>query len=255
MTCSCCRSRDASAGASTHRSCRDPLDNQPWEQHRDAVAEQAQDEPLIDCVLEPGDALYLPRGTIHAAEALGETSIHLTVGVHPVTRYQLVRQLLDAVQDEPALRASLPMGVDLSDPEVLAPQLAATVQALADRLAATGADTIAQRIGDRLMNLHPSGADRAARAVARRGVRWTGETALRLRSGLRLPVRRGRRPRHADLPRPDPDAAGRAPPPRSRRCSPARVPAGRPARPRRRRSSSTLARRLLREGVIVRAPR
>ena len=52
-------------------------------------------EPLIDTVLEPGDALYLPRGTIHAAQALGEISIHLTVGVHPVTRYQLVRHLLD----------------------------------------------------------------------------------------------------------------------------------------------------------------
>ena len=61
----------------------DPLDNQPWEQYRDAVAARAQGEPLIDTVLEPGDALYLPRGTIHSAEALGETSIHLTVGVHP----------------------------------------------------------------------------------------------------------------------------------------------------------------------------
>jgi hypothetical protein len=162
----------------------DPLDNQPWEQHHEAVAEQAQGEPLIDCVLEPGDALYLPRGTIHAAEALGETSIHLTVGVHPVTRYQLVRQLLDAVQDDPTLRASLPMGVDLSDPDVLAPQLTATVQALVDRLRGTGADTVAQRIGDRLMNLTrpepigPLAQLRAAEAL-------DDGTLLRLRSGLR----------------------------------------------------------------------
>ena len=71
----------------------DPLDNQNWEKSRAAVAAQAEGEPLIDCVLEPGDALYLPRGTIHAAEALGDTSIHLTVGIHPITRYELVRQL------------------------------------------------------------------------------------------------------------------------------------------------------------------
>src|SRR5262249_7031609 len=67
-----------------------PLESQPWEQFRDEVAVQAQQDPLIDTVLEPGDALYLPRGTIHAALAQGETSIHLTVGVHPLTRTHLV---------------------------------------------------------------------------------------------------------------------------------------------------------------------
>ncbi len=94
----------------------DPLDNQNWEKSRAEVAAQAEGEPVIDCVLEPGDALYLPRGTIHAAEALGETSIHLTVGIHPITRYELVRQVLDAAQQDAALRASLPVGVDLGDP-------------------------------------------------------------------------------------------------------------------------------------------
>ena len=68
---------------------RDPLADQPWEGYRDAGGGAGgRVEPLIDTVLEPGDALYLPRGTIHAAQALGETSIHLTVGVHPLTRYQ-----------------------------------------------------------------------------------------------------------------------------------------------------------------------
>jgi hypothetical protein len=162
----------------------DPLDNQAWEQHRDAVADRAHGEPLIDCVLAPGDALYLPRGTIHAAEALGETSIHLTVGVHPITRYHLVRQLLEVAQDEPALRASLPMGVDLSDPDVLAPQLAATVQTLVDRLAASSADGIAQRVGDRLMNLtRPEAIGPLAQLRAAETLHV--ETLLRLRAGLR----------------------------------------------------------------------
>ena len=100
---------------------RSPLDNQPWEQASAPTIEArvGRSDPLIDTVLEPGDAVYLPRGTIHAAQALGETSIHLTIGVHPITRYQLVRHLLEAVQDDPALRASLPMGADLADPAVL----------------------------------------------------------------------------------------------------------------------------------------
>jgi lysine-specific demethylase/histidyl-hydroxylase NO66 len=162
----------------------DPLDNQPWERHREAVAARASDDPVLDRVLAPGDALYLPRGTIHAADALGETSIHLTVGVHPVTRYQLVRQLLELAQDEPQLRTSLPMGVDLSDPDVLAPHLAETVHALVDRIAMAGADRVAQRIGDRLMDLtrpEPIG----PLAQLRTAEALDADTPLRLRAGLR----------------------------------------------------------------------
>lgn len=168
----------------------DPLDNQPWEQVRDAVAARAEEEPLNDCVLAPGDALYLPRGTIHAAEALGETSIHLTVGVHPVTRYQLVRQLLEAAQEAPELRTSLPVGVDLSEPDVLAPHLAATVRALSAYLAEVPADRVAERIGNRLTDLTrpapigPLAQLRAAETVAR-------EDPLRLRPGLRCRLAEG----------------------------------------------------------------
>ena len=43
---------------------------------------------MIDAVLTPGDVLYLPRGFLHSATALGEISAHLTVGIHPVTRWR-----------------------------------------------------------------------------------------------------------------------------------------------------------------------
>ena len=45
-------------------------------------------------VLRPGDALYLPRGWIHSATALGDTSIHLTVGMSAYTRADVVDTLL-----------------------------------------------------------------------------------------------------------------------------------------------------------------
>src|SRR4029077_12022391 len=67
----------------------DPLPGQVWEQHKSEVAARAAERPLIDTVLSPGDALYLPRGFLHSAVARGEVSIHLTVGVHPVTGYDL----------------------------------------------------------------------------------------------------------------------------------------------------------------------
>src|SRR3712207_6562334 len=65
----------------------DPLRTQPWNEHAAAVAAAAEGEPVIDAVLRPGDVLYLPRGYLHAATALGEISAHLTVGVHAVTRW------------------------------------------------------------------------------------------------------------------------------------------------------------------------
>ena len=39
--------------------------------------------PVLEVVLAPGDVLYLPRGTIHAAEAVGEEgSCHVTISTY-----------------------------------------------------------------------------------------------------------------------------------------------------------------------------
>jgi hypothetical protein len=163
---------------------RDPLETQNWEKFRSAVAAQAEGEPLIDCVLEPGDALYLPRGTIHAAEALGETSIHLTVGIHPITRYQLVRSLLDRAQQDEALRASLPVGADLGDPAVLAPHLAATIEALRSHLDRSGVDDIARDVAERLTGqTRPEPLAPLAQLAAAEALQT--DTPLRLRGALR----------------------------------------------------------------------
>lgn len=100
----------------------DPLRDQPWTDHRDAVAEAAKGEAHIDSVLEPGDVLYLPRGWLHAAQAQGEVSIHLTLGIHTWTRYALAEQLaqsaLASLRDDPRMRGALPLGVDGPDNEI-----------------------------------------------------------------------------------------------------------------------------------------
>jgi hypothetical protein len=167
-----------------------PLDNQPWESVRDAVAARAGEPPVLDTVLEPGDALYLPRGTIHSAVAQGETSIHLTVGIHAVSRYQLVRHLLELAQDDPALRASLPMGVDLADPSVLARSLADTVAALHARLDDIGADDVARLVGANLMQCtRPAPVGPLAQLDFAAALR--PDSVVRLRDGLRLRVEDG----------------------------------------------------------------
>ncbi|MFY1694096.1 MULTISPECIES: cupin domain-containing protein [unclassified Solwaraspora] len=112
----------------------DPLPRQTWSGRADEVAARADGPPALDVVLAPGDALYLPRGWLHSATAQHDSSLHLTVGVRSRTRFSLVEALLELAVDEPALRASVPMGVDLTDPSGVAPELTATVTALRDWL-------------------------------------------------------------------------------------------------------------------------
>ena len=108
---------------------RHPLVTQPWDERREEVAAAARHEPAIDAVLAPGDVLYLPRGWIHSAVAQGQTSIHLTFGVRARTRQDVLRLLLAAAEQEPELRAPLALGVDHDDPETLRADVEATVTA------------------------------------------------------------------------------------------------------------------------------
>jgi JmjC domain len=167
----------------------DPLGDQPWEQRRDAVAARATESPILDEMLEPGDAFYLPRGFVHSAVATAELSIHLTVGVHPVTRYQLVRHLLATAANDPDLRASLPMGVDLADPVLVAPHLQDTVAALHRFLDRADADTLADLLGgDLARQTRPTPLTPLAQLAAVEAL--DGSSVLRLRPGLRCAVTR-----------------------------------------------------------------
>lgn len=108
----------------------DPLRDQPWTERSAEVAEAARGEAMIDTVLRPGDALYLPRGWLHAAQAQGEVSIHLTLGIHNWTRYAVAEQLAQAalarLRDDPAMRATLPLGTTGPDDQLDAVRTALT---------------------------------------------------------------------------------------------------------------------------------
>ena len=101
-----------------------PLRDQPWTDHRVAVEQAAEADPLLETTLSPGDCLYLPRGYLHSATALGGVSTHLTIGVHTWNRHHLAQELVSAALTgaarDPEVRASLPLGADLADPTALA---------------------------------------------------------------------------------------------------------------------------------------
>lgn len=76
-----------------------PLRSQPNHLHSAAITEAAQGEPTLDVVLRPGDCLYLPRGYLHSATALGGVSGHLTIGLPAWTRHSVAEQVLALVGD------------------------------------------------------------------------------------------------------------------------------------------------------------
>jgi hypothetical protein len=167
----------------------DPLPGQDWEQRRAAVTARSAEPPLLDLVLQPGDALYLPRGFLHSAVAQGETSIHLTVGVHPVTRHSLLKHLLAEAAGEASLRASLPLGGDLADQERLADQLRETVQAFVAFADAGRLPQVAGRLADELADsTRPEPIQPMAQLAALSAV--TPATCFRLRPGLRARLER-----------------------------------------------------------------
>lgn len=86
-----------------------PRADEPWSQYRAAVESRAREEPVLDVVLRPGDALYLPRGWLHSAVARAGTSIHLTVGVASYTGADVIQELVAAVRGADGLRAPLPI--------------------------------------------------------------------------------------------------------------------------------------------------
>ena len=119
-----------------------PRPDEPWSQRRAAVESRAREKPVIDVVLRPGDALYLPSGWLHSAVARSGTSIHLTVGVAALTGADVVRELAAEISRNPELRAPLPISESDAGPDVLDHAVqrvtAAFVQALEARRAGDG---------------------------------------------------------------------------------------------------------------------
>ncbi|WNG29032.1 cupin [Cystobacter fuscus] len=63
---------------------------------------------LLEQKLESGDILYIPRGFVHEAKTADTASVHLTVGIQPVTWSNLFEAALSAVRSDRRLRQALP---------------------------------------------------------------------------------------------------------------------------------------------------
>ena len=162
----------------------EPLERQAWGGRADEVGAVADGPATLDVVLAPGDALYLPRGWLHSAQAQGERSLHLTFGVRALTRYALVEELLQLAAEDQRLRATLPYAMDVADPAAVAPELTATVEALRDWLLTADPATVAARLRDRAW---PAGRPAPVRPLAQLDFaeRLGPDDRITVRDGLR----------------------------------------------------------------------
>ncbi|WP_162688755.1 MULTISPECIES: cupin domain-containing protein [unclassified Streptomyces] len=90
-------------------------------------------EPVIEVTLAPGDVLYVPHGTPHAAAAKSELSLHLSVGVEPRRWRDLLKDTVAAVVEDEAFHA-FPYLADGEDGTAAA-GLGRQIELLRDRLA------------------------------------------------------------------------------------------------------------------------
>ncbi len=167
-----------------------PLPDQPWTLFREQIAQRVTTEPVIDTVLTKGDALYLPRGWVHAAQAMDTTSIHLTIGVSPTTGIDVARAVLDELARSDEFRAPLPLGIDPASDDHTAALTAKVIAALVTHLRDDAA-TLSASAAERLKKRH---ADRTRPEEIRplatlRATEQAATVRVRLRRGLDTAVR------------------------------------------------------------------
>ncbi len=234
-----------------------PLRTQPNHLHAAAITQAAQGEPTLDVVLRPGDCLYLPRGYLHSATALGGVSGHLTIGLPAWTRHSVAEKVLAIVaerlaQDE-RLRESLPLGVDFTDSGALTGDLDIVREAVAAALRDLDTDEVAAGLaqehadGQRAAPVRPFAQLAASRDLDEfTRVALRGHLALRPvhldDGGVRLIGRNGRfTVPAAEAPGLDPLLAGET-------VTPADLAAATGLEPR---TATRLVRRLLDAGAVV----
>jgi ribosomal protein L16 Arg81 hydroxylase len=128
------------------------------------LPDRPEGEPYEDFLLEDGDVLYLPRGHWHDVSAVGEESLHLTIGFNAATGVDLVAWLADQLRADELFREDLPR---FAGPGARAERAEALRRRLAELTA--GDDLVDRFLADR---------DAQAPAQTRVGLPWAATAEL-----------------------------------------------------------------------------
>ncbi len=75
-----------------------PLRNQRY------FSEQPPEKINTKVTLTKGDVLYVPRGMWHKAESINKSSLHLTVGVYAMTKFDIINRTIQELQNQVRFR-------------------------------------------------------------------------------------------------------------------------------------------------------
>ncbi len=84
----------------------------PLREQKSAQRTPPTGETYLDCVLHPGDVLYIPRGHWHYAQTQIEPSIHLTIGIHCPTGIHFLEWIVSQLKQQQEWRKSLPIRIE-----------------------------------------------------------------------------------------------------------------------------------------------
>jgi lysine-specific demethylase/histidyl-hydroxylase NO66 len=107
-----------------------------------------------DLVLDPGDALYMPKGTPHAATAQDELSGHLTIGLVADPMRSVLAGVVETVLADTRFDSRLPTGWQ-HDPGLLAEAISDNLDELSARLDKVDVAAVAERRLERFMTCRP----------------------------------------------------------------------------------------------------
>lgn len=102
--------------------------------------------PELEATLTPGDVLYVPHGTPHAAVAQAAMSLHLSVGVEPRRWRDLVRDTVEALLGDARLHGVT--ALTGRPVEVMAEQLSGHLARLAGQLSGVDGPTEVCRLAE-----------------------------------------------------------------------------------------------------------
>jgi bifunctional lysine-specific demethylase and histidyl-hydroxylase NO66 len=121
--------------------------------------------PQMAIRLDPGDSLYMPRGTPHGARTQETVSGHLTVGILTYTWSGVFREALERIASEAELDEPLPVAFHRDRPGFQA-ALEDRLQALRVRLDKVDPQDLADRMVRKFLTTRPSLAEGTLQAIA-----------------------------------------------------------------------------------------
>lgn len=112
-------------------------------------------KPVHEFDLTPGDLIYLPRGYIHEGLTSESESLHITVGIPPVTWIDVFSEALALCHQDLRFRQAVPVGFAAQD--TMSPSMHSQFEALFTAFAErTDLDAVMARLAERFITSRPA---------------------------------------------------------------------------------------------------